>query len=183
MRAVVLVEGVSDQRALEALAMRRGRDLARDGVAIVPMGGATNIRAHLDHYGPRGLDVMLAGLFDAGEIDDFRRALERAGCGAIPNRRALEARGFYACDTDLEDELIRALGVAAVEAIVQEAGEMRAFRTLQKQPAQLGRTTAAQLHRFIGSKSGRKARYASLMVDALDLTNVPRPLDRVLARV
>ena len=43
-RAVVLVEGVSDQAALEALARRRGRDLAAEGIEIVSMGGATNGR-------------------------------------------------------------------------------------------------------------------------------------------
>ena len=37
---VILVEGVSDQRALEALAARHGRDLEAEGVAIVPIGGA-----------------------------------------------------------------------------------------------------------------------------------------------
>ncbi|HEX2374372.1 MAG TPA: ATP-dependent endonuclease, partial [Actinomycetota bacterium] len=40
-----------------------------------------------------------------------------------------------------------------------------------------------QLRRFIGTHSGRKIRYARLLVDALELTSVPRPLDRVLAHV
>jgi predicted ATP-dependent endonuclease of OLD family len=39
-RAVVLVEGVSDQRALDTRAARRGRDLSAEGVSIVPIGGA-----------------------------------------------------------------------------------------------------------------------------------------------
>ena len=38
-RTVVLVEGVSDQRALETLAARRGHDLASAGVTIAAMGG------------------------------------------------------------------------------------------------------------------------------------------------
>jgi hypothetical protein len=37
-RAIVLVEGISDQIALETLAARRGRDLDGEVVAIVPMG-------------------------------------------------------------------------------------------------------------------------------------------------
>jgi len=41
--AVVLVEGMSDQAAVQTLAERSGRDLRRDGVFVVPMGGATNI--------------------------------------------------------------------------------------------------------------------------------------------
>ena len=42
-RMVILVEGTSDQAALEALAERRGRALDTHGIAIVQMGGATNI--------------------------------------------------------------------------------------------------------------------------------------------
>jgi hypothetical protein len=48
---VVLVEGASDQAALETLARRRGRDLGVEGVAIVPMGGATTIGHFLDLLG------------------------------------------------------------------------------------------------------------------------------------
>ena len=51
---------------------------------------------------------------------------------------------------------------------------------LQKQTAQQGRPVDAQLRRFMGSKSGRKMRYARLLVEALDLSDVPRPLDAVL---
>src|SRR3954470_22595376 len=104
-RAVVLVEGVSDQLALEALAERRGRNLAAEGVSIVPIGGAQAIGRFVDRFGPRGLDVRLAGLCDAAEQGEFRRALERAGLGSD-----LERLGFYVCSADLEEELIRALG-------------------------------------------------------------------------
>ena len=80
-RAVVLVEGVSDQAALEALARRRGRDLAAEGIRIVSMGGATNVGTFLERYGPHGQDVRLAGLCDAGEADHVRRRLADAGLG------------------------------------------------------------------------------------------------------
>ena len=182
-RAVVLVEGVSDQVALEALAERRGRNLSAEDVSILPMGGATNIRSFLDLFGPRGLDVRLAGLCDAGEEDDFRRGLERAGLGSNLSGADMEALGFYVCVADLEDELIRALGAASVEEILDAQGELGSFRTLQKQPTWQGRATKEQLRRFMGSGAGRKIRYARLLVDALDLTRVPRPLERVLAHV
>jgi hypothetical protein len=183
LQAVVLVEGVSDQQALEAIAGRLGRDLTAERVAVVPMGGAQNIRSFLERFGPAGMDVRLAGLCDAREERDFRSALERAGLGAHLTRAEMEACGFYVCTVDLEDELIRALGVAAVEAVVERQGELGSFRTLQKQPAQQGRSTEVQLRRFMGSRGGRKARYARLLVEALDLANVPRPLARVLAHV
>jgi hypothetical protein len=182
-RAVVLVEGMSDQFALEALAQRRGRTLAAEGVAVVPMGGATNIGRFLDLFGPQGRDVRLAGLCDAAQEGYFRRGLERAGLGADLTRAEMEALGFYVCVTDLEDELIRSLGVAAVEQIIDAQGELGSFRTLQKQPAQQGRSTEDQLHRFLGTRSGRKSVYARLLVAALDLSRVPRPLDGVLAHV
>jgi hypothetical protein len=93
----------------------------------------------------------------------------------------MEALGFYVCVADLEDELIRCLGAAGVERVVEAQGELGSFRTFQQQPAWQGRSSQAQLRRFIGTHSGRKVRYARLLVDALDLTGVPRPLDRVLA--
>jgi hypothetical protein len=182
-RAVVLVEGVSDQRALEALAERRGRNLAAEGISVVPIGGAQSIGRVLDLYGPQGLDVSLAGLCDAGEEREFQRGLERAGLGSNLTRAGLERLGFYVCVADLEDELIRALSAASVEQIVEAQGELGSFRTLQKQPAWQGRSTEEQLRRFMGSGGSRKIRYARLLVEALDLAHVPRPLDLVLAHV
>jgi hypothetical protein len=182
-RVVVLVEGISDQLAVEALAERRGRNLEAEGVAVVPMGGATSIGSFLDRYGPQGLDVKLAGLCDAAEEGDFRRALERAGLGSSLTRADMESLGFWVCVDDLEDELIRSLGGASVERVIEAQGELGSFRTLQKQPAQRGRTIEEQLRRFMGTKGGRKIHYARLLVDALDLTDVPRPLDGVLAGV
>jgi hypothetical protein len=182
-RAAVLVEGNSDRVAVETLAARRGRDLESRGVAVIPMGGAGNIRSAVARYGPEGLGVRLAGLYDAGEEQWFRRALEDAGFGSGLGRSELERLGFFVCLEDLEDELIRALGAAAVEEVVAAQGELRPFRTLQKQPAQRGWTTEAQLRRFLGTHSGRKAHYARALVEALDLERVPTPLDRVLAYV
>ena len=59
-RAVVLVEGLSDRAALEAVARRRGLDLLTEGIAIVPIGGAQAIGRFVDHYGPRGSNLTLA---------------------------------------------------------------------------------------------------------------------------
>jgi len=173
-RAVVLVEGTSNEVALQTLAQRRGRDLDAEGVSIVAMGGAQSIGRYLARFGPRGLDVRLAGLCDAGEEREFRRALDRAG---------MEWLGFYVCVVDLEDELIRALGASSVEEVVEAQGELGAFRTLQKQPAWRGRPLEEQLRRFMGSGGRRKTRYGGYLVAALELDRVPCPLDRVLASV
>ena len=95
----------------------------------------------------------------------------------------MESLGFFVCVTDLEDELIRMLGPPRVEEILGSEGELGSFRTLQKQPEWRGRDTHDQLRRFMGSGGSRKIRYASLLVDALDLARVPRPLDGVLVHV
>jgi len=169
-RAVILVEGTSDRRALEALAHRRGRDLDTEGVAVVPMGGYGNLPRFLDDH----RDARIAGLYDAGEEQHFLRAL---GCA---DRAELEQAGFYACARDLEDELTRAVGPEEMERVLDEQGELRAFRTYQRQPAHRARTLEEQLHGFMWN---RKQRYAVVLVEALDLGNVPRPLDCVLAHV
>ena len=147
------------------------------------MGGSKNIGSFLHVFGSRGFDLRLAGLCDAAEESDFQRGLQRAGLGSNLTRADMERLGFYVCVADLEDELIRSLGAAAVERIIDAQGELESFRTLQKQPAWQGRAHEEQLRRFMGSGGRRKIRYAPLLVDALDLTQVPRPLDGVLAHV
>ena len=102
-RTVVLVEGISDKHAIEALAGRYGRDLEAEGVAVLAMGGAQAIGRFLDLYGPRGQGLELAGLCDVQEEDDFRRGLERAGLGSNLTRADMERLGFYVCVRDLED--------------------------------------------------------------------------------
>ena len=127
----------------------------------------------MDRFGPRGLDVRLAGLCDAGEAAHFRSALERAGLGSDLTPADMESLGFYVCVADLEDELIRSLGVAAVERVIDAQGDLESFRTFQKQPAWRGRSHAEQLRRFFGTYSGRKIESAALLVDALDLAACP----------
>lgn len=180
-RKVVLVEGASDKAALEVLAGRRGQVLGRGGICVVAMGGATSIGHFLDLLGPPGMGVRLAGLCDAAQEGYFRSALERGGLGSSRSRAEMEALGFYVCTADLEDELIRAAGAAAVERIMEAQGELRSFRIFQRQPAQRRQSASQQLHRFLGTRSGRKSRYARLVAAALDPAQVPRPLDRVLA--
>lgn len=178
MPAVVLVEGDSDKVALETLALRRGRDLEAEGISVLSIGGAQAVGRFLSLYGPGGSDVALAGLFDAGEERGLGRALERAGLGVDLGRAEMERLGFYVCDRDLEDELVRCLGAPVVEEVLAAHGKLGSFRTYQKQPAHRHRTTEEQLRGFL---TNWKIRLAAPLVEALDLSRVPRPLDRVLA--
>ncbi|GAB3678778.1 TOPRIM nucleotidyl transferase/hydrolase domain-containing protein [Angustibacter aerolatus] len=163
-RAVVLVEGASDAAALHALAARLGRSLPAEGVDVVAMGGATNVR----RYAAAAGDVLTVGLCDVGERRFFERVLD-GPC--------------HVCDRDLEDELVRALGVPAVLEVVEAAGELRSLRSLQQQAPHRERPEVDQLRRFLSSHSGRKERYARLLVDALPLDRVPAPLAGVLSDV
>ena len=61
-RAVVLVEGISDQIALETLAGRQGRDLAAEGIVVVPMGGAHAMTRYLVRFGPKGAGLSVTGM-------------------------------------------------------------------------------------------------------------------------
>lgn len=171
-RTAVLLEGPSDREAVEALAERRDRDLAAEGVCVVSMGGAMSIGRYTELLGPPGLGLRLAGLCDVGERPFYDRALERA--------RA-PRRDFFVCVADLEDELIRALGTARVEEVVRAEGDLRAWQTFVHQPAQHDRPRQQQLRRFLGTKKGRKIRYGRLLVEALDPGTTPAPLDDLLA--
>ena len=173
-RTAVLLEGLSDAAAVEALAARRGRDLAAEGVCVLPMGGAMNIGRFARLLGPPGLGLRLTGLCDEGERGYYARGLERAGAGQAE---------FFVCAADLEDELIRALGVDRVEELVRAEGELRPLRTFLNQPAQRDRSAQERLRRFLGTKKGRKIRYGRVLVEALQPERVPAPLDALLTGV
>jgi hypothetical protein len=182
--AVVLVEGISDQIALETAARGRGRDLDAERVVIVPIGGAHAIDRFLTRLGPLGTRRRLAGLCDLREEGIFRRGLVATQVGSPRTRTEMEQLGFYVCVRDLEDELIRAVGTAGVEALFDSRDDLRSFRTFQGQPAWRGRPPEAQMYRFVRSSSVRNLLYSRLLVEAaVGRGTVPRPLDALLAAV
>jgi hypothetical protein len=158
---VIAVEGWSDRVVLELLARRQGRDLAEEGIDIVAIGGAHAVGRVVGAL-PRGTTVR--GLCDENEARFFRRVL-----GDV-----------HVCVPDLEGELIRALGVEGVTAVLASHGGLDSFRTFQQQPAQRGRATEPQLHRWLRSSSKRFKRYLPLLVEAIDLERIPQPLKDVL---
>ena len=178
--AVVLVEGVSDQIAVETLAARRDRDLDAERVAVLPTGGAHAFGRYLSRFGPAGVGLRLTGLCDAGEEDVVRRRLASAGIGSPETRADMEQLGFCVCVEDLEDELIRAIGAARAEALIDSQGDLGSFRSLQRQPEWRAQPVVAQLRRFLGSGARRKLRYARLLAGATDMNRLPHPLEAVL---
>jgi hypothetical protein len=164
MCAVVLVEGITDRIALEAVAAKLGRDLAAEGVEIVPIGGAQAIRRVASEYAGQ----RVAGLCDAAEESWFRRVLGHA---------------TYVCVEDMEDELIRALGPSGVEDVIAAQDELESFRNFQNQVAWRGRRVDAQLHRWLRAAHRRNKRYPPLLLAALEPERIPSPLVGVLEHV
>lgn len=161
--AVVLVEGITDRIALEAVAAKLGLDLGREGVEIVPIGGAQAVRrASAQYEGER-----VSGLCDVQEERFFRRVLGDA---------------TYVCVADLEDELIRALGADRVEQVVAAEGELATFRSFQNQLYWRGKPVERQLRRWL-QNGGRYLRYPPLLIEAMAPDEIPRPLAGVLAAV
>ncbi|MGR6318241.1 ATP-dependent endonuclease [Micromonospora soli] len=182
--AVLLVEGISDQIALGTAAVGRGRDLDAERVVIVPIGGAHAIGRFLTRLAPLGTRLRLGGLCDLREEEVFRRGLDVTHVGSPRTRTDMEHLGFYVCVNDLEEELIRALGSAQVEALFDAQGDLRSFRSFQSQPAWRGREPEAQMWRFLRSSSRRNLRYARLLVEAaVGRDTLPRPLDALLTAV
>ncbi|MFI1538160.1 TOPRIM nucleotidyl transferase/hydrolase domain-containing protein [Streptomyces anandii] len=171
-RTAVLLEGRSDVAAVDALARRRGRDLAAEGVCVLTIGGAMSVGRYARLLGAPGLGLRLTGLCDEAERPYYARAFARVGA---------PQQGFHVCAADLEDELIRALGAARVEQLVQDEGDSRALRTFLRQPAQRNRLPQLQFRRFLGTKKGRKIHYGRVLVEALDAERVPAPLDGLLS--
>ncbi len=180
-QSVVLVEGISDQIALETLAGRVGQDLVGEGIVIVPIGGASEIARYLAMFGPDGRALPISGLCDAGVEHLFRRRLAAAGLGAPRNRSEMEQLGFFVCVGDLEEELIRASDRDAIEALLESQGDLGAFRTLQRQPEWRHEAFESQIHRWLRAGARRNLRYARLLIESLEPDRLPRPLTALLA--
>jgi hypothetical protein len=167
---VVLVEGASDAAVVRVLCAARGID--PEVVDVRDMGGVTNVAHHLRRVAD-GTRVL--GVYDAPEEQFVVRALRRQGYD-VHDGADLAGLGFVVCDRDLEDELIRALGAARVEAVLAELGELARFRAFQRQPQWRGRPVTDQLRRFAGTTSGRKLLMARRLAEELDPETTPPAL-------
>jgi len=182
-RTIVFVEGVTDELALSLAARRSGRDLAAEGVSVVPINGAHAISRFLRQAAAEEPGAKVAGLYDEGEEEVIRAALERAGYGPNLDRSRLEGIGFFACIADLEDELIRATGESALTRLIELEGDVHPWQTFRNQHAWRGRPVDQQFRRFIRSVSERNSRYVRAIVETIDPSRLPRPLRLLLDHV
>ena len=180
MHTIVLVEGVTDELALRLAAGRSRRDLEAEGVSVVAINGAHAMGTYLRRLAAEEPGAKLAGLYDEGEEEVIRLALERAGFGPNLDRDRLEDVGFFACSADLEDELVRAAGEAHLSRLIELEGDAQPWHTFRNQHAWHGRPADQQFRRFIRSISERNSRYIRAIVETIDPSSLPRPLRLLL---
>lgn len=171
-----LVEGESDAVVLRHL-LQRDRVVAR----VVPMNGITNIDRWLAACELDPGVGAVAGLYDLAEERFVVRALHRRG--VVINGAGLTHHGFFVCEGDLEDELIRAVGPDHAVAGLADIGLAGAFETFAQQPQWRDRPVTDQLHRFAGAGSGRKALIAAHLAGLLTRETTPAPLTALVGYV
>lgn len=182
LRTLVLVEGASDAAAVRALANLIGCDLGLHHIQVRSAAGVTNFSRVLADFVRTYPGADFCGLYDIAEERHVRRALANAGIQTAA-QASLESFGFFACEADLEDELIRALGPEAVERVLEAQAELNSFRRFQAMPQHRRIPVHQQLRRFLGTRATRKIRSAQRLVEALDLARFPRPLAQLSARL
>jgi GNAT superfamily N-acetyltransferase len=178
---LVLVEGESDAAAVRVLAERIGCDVAFHQIEIRSADGVSNFPRLLTDFVKSHPGAAFCGMYDIAEERHVRRALGDAGI-VIAVDEPPASLGFFACVSDLEDELITALGVEKVERLLETQGELHSFRRFQAMPQHRQHAVGAQLHRFLGTRATRKIRSARRLVEALDLARLPRPLAQLAER-
>lgn len=181
-RTLVLVEGDSDAAALRALAGLLGFDLDSHQIHIRSAHGVTNFSRLLVEFLCTHPGARVCGMYDTADERHIRRALAYAAI-PIDADGCLEPFGFFACVADLEDELIRALGVEAVERVLEAQGELTSFRRFQAMPQHRRTAVHHQLRRFLGTRATRKIRSAQRLVEALDPARLPRPLEQLMSKL
>ena len=171
-RSIVLVEGISDQIAVETAAARLGRDLVEDAVVVLPMGGAQAAARFVRRF-LEWPAIRLTGLCDSAEERFFDEAFAQ-----LPP----PGGDYFVCAADLEEELIRAVGRDRIEDLLSREDDLRAFRTLQKQREWRDEPFERQIHRWLRSVARRNLRYARLLVIAAPDGGLPRPLVELVDR-
>jgi hypothetical protein len=148
---MILVEGTSDRSRSRRSPRGSGSSGPRSSCSAARTRSPTTSRSHRATPPRRPLRRERGAL--------FRRYLEEV----------------FVCEPDLEGELIRALGTDKALALADPS-----FATLQKQPEYRDQPLETQLRRYLSGRSGNKLRYARLFVEALDLTQIPAPLQGVI---
>ena len=103
-RVCLFVEGASDRILLQAVARQTGVRLARDGIHVIELDGASSFGRMVEVIGESGYGIPCVGLCDEDASDEWADALGVAV-------EDLGANGYLVNDPDLEGEVVEALGV------------------------------------------------------------------------
>jgi len=171
----LLVEGDSDRAALEAVAPQLGLDLAAEAITVTVIGGAGNFGRAIAEAAAAGHRV--GGFYDEKEERFVADALNRQ-----PGED-LTRQGFFACRADLEQELVRAVGVAAATGVLESRGDLKGFRSFQGQAAYSALDAEEQLRRYLQANGARKATYAAALAEVVEYESVPEPLSGLVTWV
>jgi len=178
-RKVVLVEGYSDRVALLHLATRLKRDLDAEGITIIAMDGGSGLGTYLRLFGSTGLKLHVTGMCDEDKEAQWLSELQKAGF-SITDRASMQAAGFVVCVKDLEQEFVKALGLAGAQSVIANEGKAGAFAAFQKQPAHGVVPLDEQLRRYFQKD---KIRWAVPLMEAINLKAIPRPLNELVLKL
>lgn len=179
-RLVVLVEGASDAAAVRALMAAQDVDPAP--VEIITLQGVTNVGRVLAELRQIRGDVDVVGLCDAAETRFVEKALVADGL-PVADASDLPVYGFFVCEADLEDELVRSLGAQRAKDALVAAGLGGKLEALQLQGAWADKPLDEQVRRFVSAGSGRKELAAGILARELAPDEVPEPLALLLDRI
>lgn len=176
-KRIMFVEGPSDRLAILSLAKKNNLSLDSLGVSVIALNGAGILAWFLKLFGPAGFQLPVCGICDLDHASQWSKVLENSGLGKNLSRSDMEKIGFFVCDRDMEDELVRALGDAVVLQAIDENGDIKDWNLFCQQSNNKVLAQPAQIRAFLAAK--RKVLYAPILVSKLS-TTVPRPLKEVL---
>jgi hypothetical protein len=173
---VVFVEGFSDLLAVRACASTLDIDLDARGVSLISLEGADILQHYLSLLGPSGLNVRMRGLCDLDKEARWTALLTVAGI-SINSRSDLNAAGFHVAEADLEEELVKALGITDTERVISEAGLTNRLEGFEKQPTNAGLSREDLLTAFAGTL---KIKLAPLLASEIPASDIPGPIKALL---
>lgn len=176
-KRIMFVEGPADRLAILSLARKNNLSLDSRGVSVIALNGADILTWFLKLFGPTGFQLPVCGMCDLDHAPQWSKCLEDSGLGKNRSQADMEKIGFFVCDRDLEDELVKALGDAKVIQAINENGDTKAWNVFCQQPTYKALAQPALIRAFLAK---RKVLYAPILVSELS-TTIPRPLKEVLA--
>ncbi|MBM6622128.1 ATP-dependent endonuclease [Arthrobacter sp. JSM 101049] len=163
---VILVEGASDRILVERVAELLNKDLDRLGVSLMEMDGSGDVKYIRALFGPSGFEIPTRVLIDR---DAVSKAAPEFGVAAeaLEDDGALEAKGVFVSQCDLEDEYVAAVGAERMWQVIEGSSlfsnNERALCVATDQDQQ---RSNADIAAFCRHKK-RKIRSAIMVVDIL----------------